>query len=119
MFPAPHHPTALQPGDRDGTMTPHTITYGGKKPTIAREREENVMTAKVKDAIKKILSTPEGERIMLPDFGSRISDILFKPVSLRQVADHIYESCNRLGEKVTRKQAKELARAYFPQGKKS
>lgn len=35
----------------------------------------------VKQSIKMILSTYPGERLMLPEFGSRLRDILFEPIS--------------------------------------
>lgn len=52
---------------------------------LQRDRYGNIIkhsdTESVRQSIKMILSTYPGERLMLPEFGSRLRDILFEPIS--------------------------------------
>jgi phage baseplate assembly protein W len=55
-----------------GWKFPLQVTPGGK---IARARAEQ----RIEESIYLILSTARGERVMLPDFGCGIHDLVFAP----------------------------------------
>lgn len=55
-----------------GWKFPLQVTPGG---TIARARNEQ----RIEESIYLILSTAKGERVMLPDFGCGIHDLVFAP----------------------------------------
>jgi phage baseplate assembly protein W len=62
-----------------GWKFPLQVTAGGK---IADARYEQ----RVEESIYLILSTAKGERVMLPDFGCGIHDLVFAPNDPRTVA---------------------------------
>ena len=62
-----------------GWKFPLQVTAGGK---IADARYEQ----RVEESIYLILSTAKGERVMLPDFGCGIHDLVFAPNEPRTVA---------------------------------
>src|SRR3954453_21153993 len=66
-----------------GWKFPLQVTPAG---TIARARAEQ----RVEEAIYLILSTAKGERIMLPDFGCGIHDLVFAPNSASTVSSVVH-----------------------------
>lgn len=54
-----------------GIKSPDVLVNG--KRTLANDRDL------VEQSIKIILNTPKGHRFMLPEFGSRLSELLFEP----------------------------------------
>jgi len=71
-----------------GWKFPLQVTPGGK---IAQARYDQ----RVEESIYLILSTAQGERIMLPDFGCGIHDLVFAPnnaSTLTMVVHHVREA---------------------------
>jgi hypothetical protein len=62
-----------------GWKFPLQVTPGGK---IARARYEQ----RIEESIYLILSTSKGERVMLPDFGCGIHDLVFAPNNSATIA---------------------------------
>jgi len=71
-----------------GWKFPLQVTPGGK---IAQAKYEQ----RVEESIYLILSTAQGERVMLPDFGCGIHDLVFAPnnaSTLTMVVHHVREA---------------------------
>jgi phage baseplate assembly protein W len=71
-----------------GWKFPLQVTPGGK---IAQVKSEQ----RLEESIYLILSTAKGERVMLPDFGCGIHDLVFapnNPVTLSAVAQNIRDA---------------------------
>jgi phage baseplate assembly protein W len=74
-----------------GWKFPLQVTPGGK---IAQAKYEQ----RVEESIYLILSTAKGERVMLPDFGCGIHDLVFAPnnaSTLTMVIHHVREALVR------------------------
>jgi phage baseplate assembly protein W len=79
-----------------GWKFPLQVTPGGK---IAQSKYEQ----RVEEAIYLILSTAKGERVMLPDFGCGIHDLVFAPnnsTTLTLVVQHVREALVRYEPRV-------------------
>ena len=79
-----------------GWKFPLQVTPGGK---IAQAKYEQ----RVEESIYLILSTAKGERVMLPDFGCGIHDLVFAPnnaSTLTLVVHHVREALVRYEPRV-------------------
>lgn len=79
-----------------GWKFPLQVTPGGK---IAQAKYEQ----RVEESIYLILSTAKGERVMLPDFGCGIHDLVFAPnnaSALTLVVHHVREALVRYEPRV-------------------
>lgn len=90
----------MMDADRDflgsGWKFPLQVTAGGK---IAQVRHEQ----RVEESIYLILSTARGERVMLPDFGCGIHDLVFAPnddVTRAQIVHNVRQALVRYEPRV-------------------
>jgi uncharacterized protein len=66
--------------------------------------EKSSSLERINQSINIILDTPVGQRLMLPDFGSRIQDLRFEPldvVMIEQIDNYIREDLRKWEPRIT------------------
>jgi uncharacterized protein len=107
-------PTAMEVATSASQMDafgfPHSLSALTARPLLAaidadRAHVELVEAdADIREAIRIILGTRRGERVMLPEFGSRLNDYVFAPLAIRTynlVAAEVREALDRWERRIT------------------